>query len=548
MNFIDEYGFVVANDSLPTYHSSLKHRQTNKGESKQQQRFEIEGETAPDVTFLHSEASLSISNWKHQNPIGLCHHDVIAYQIDLRDCINPLQPRRQKLRNKTSISWSKVNWSEFNTSANEAYDDYLYKNACPLSKTQQVHYYERALQYAFREASKILPRGNGHPDPICWCTDKLEELLERRNQAWATASSTRDEQDHWEYFRESAIDFSNELKLEKTKAWEDFASTLNYSTEPSKVMNILKSIQRDPECSPTNFTMKSPFNNKTVCSDKGKACLFRKHFTIVCNEAAPPKDTKAKSKARAQKQQIREYIRQQDDSSEIASPYSLDELTVAISYLKSRKACGEDQIHNEYLIHANEPLRHRILQLINLIWETGVFPRSFRNSLIVPIFKGEGRPPEDPNFYRPVALTSCLCKLTERVVINRLIFFIESKGLFHHTQSAYRVARSTLDPLMRIVGDINNGFNKKPFHRTLATQLDLTSAFNKVRHRDLLIIMKSIKIPSCFGKFYFGFLRDRRFRVRYNNAVSKSSKEKCRSPQGTVSSPWLLDIYMEAML
>ena len=81
--------------------------------------------------------------------------------------------------------------------------------------------------------------------------------------------------------------------------------------------------------------------------------------------------------------------------------------------------------------------------------------------------------------------------------------------MLQHVQSAYRIARSTLDPLMRLVADVNNGFNEQPFLRTLMTQLDLKSAFNRVDNLCLFDIMDGIGIPSTFGKFYLGFLNDR---------------------------------------
>ena len=120
--------------------------------------------------------------------------------------------------------------------------------------------------------------------------------------------------------------------------------------------------------------------------------------------------------------------------------------------------------------------------------------------------------------------------------------------MFQHVQSVYRIARCTLDPLMRLVADVNNGFNQEPFQQTLAEKLDLASAFNKVDHECLLDNMDNIGIPLCFGKFYRGFLNNRRFQVKFGNAISKTAPESCGSPQGTVSSPWLLLIYMEAML
>jgi len=88
------------------------------------------------------------------------------------------------------------------------------------------------LQFAFNEAAKGLPRGC-RPDPICWCTKKFEELFEARNAAWATATSTNLTSD-WKRFQEAATAFGNELKQEKIRAWEAFATTLDYNTHSKK--------------------------------------------------------------------------------------------------------------------------------------------------------------------------------------------------------------------------------------------------------------------------------------------------------------------------
>ena len=69
--------------------------------------------------------------------------------------------------------------------------------------------------------------------------------------------------------------FANVLCQEKKKAQEDFTLTVNYSTEPAKVMKILKPTNRDLLTSPINITLTSPINIKII-SDKEKAELFRK--------------------------------------------------------------------------------------------------------------------------------------------------------------------------------------------------------------------------------------------------------------------------------
>jgi len=149
-------------------------------------------------------------------------------------------------------------------------------------------------------------------------------------------------------------------------------------------MKILKSIQWDPDCSPTNFTMKSP-SGKPVASDQGKAKLVRQHFAKVLKRPCSKRKGYGR---RAEAKCIQEYIRREDIDG-TALPYSFGELTVVISYLKCRKACGEDGIYNEFLLQTDDILKHCILHLVNLIWETGVFPRSFLNSIMVPVFKGE---------------------------------------------------------------------------------------------------------------------------------------------------------------
>jgi len=92
------------------------------------------------------------------------------------------------------------------------------------------------------------------------------------------------------------------------------------------------------------------------------------------------------------------------------------------------------------------------------------------------------------------------------------------------------------------------GFEAKPHLRTVVASLDLSSAYNRVDHDELLNIFCKLNIPPVYGLFYKGFLEDRIFRVRCGNAFSKWKKESCGTPQGTISSPLLFLIYMEDFL
>ena len=76
--------------------------------------------------------------------------------------------------------------------------------------------------------------------------------------------------------------------------------------------------------------------------------------------------------------------------------------------------------------HLPESVLSVLLKVYNSIWESEIFPPSWREAVVVPIAKA-GKDPKNPTNYRPIALTSCLCKTMDRVVNARLMC-LESEG------------------------------------------------------------------------------------------------------------------------
>ena len=58
------------------------------------------------------------------------------------------------------------------------------------------------------------------------------------------------------------------------------------------------------------------------------------------------------------------------------------------------------------------------------IWLTQDFPSLWKTTLIIPVPK-LGKVLSDPGSYRPIALTSCLCKTMEQMVNSRLTLYLE---------------------------------------------------------------------------------------------------------------------------
>ena len=65
-----------------------------------------------------------------------------------------------------------------------------------------------------------------------------------------------------------------------------------------------------------------------------------------------------------------------------------------------------------------------VLKLFNTIWSTGEVPSNWLHSIITPIHKAN-KPANIAMSYRPISLTSNLCKLMEKMVATRLKWCLE---------------------------------------------------------------------------------------------------------------------------
>ena len=109
------------------------------------------------------------------------------------------------------------------------------------------------------------------------------------------------------------------------------------------------------------------------------------------------------------------------DNTEVYNkPFRLRDLRHSILKAKPH-APGPDRIHNNLLKHLPEDTLKILKDILNNIWTTGDFPHQWRAATVIPIPK-PNKDHADPNSYRPIALTSCLCKILERMINTQFIW------------------------------------------------------------------------------------------------------------------------------
>ena len=92
--------------------------------------------------------------------------------------------------------------------------------------------------------------------------------------------------------------------------------------------------------------------------------------------------------------------------------FSMFELRRAIT-----NACqttpGKDGVCYKMLEHMTDDTLGMVLKLFNRFWDTGQLPSVWKQAIIVPVLK-PGKNSSNPSSYRPIALTSHLCKVIVR--------------------------------------------------------------------------------------------------------------------------------------
>ena len=131
---------------------------------------------------------------------------------------------------------------------------------------------------------------------------------------------------------------------------------------------------------------------------------------------------------------------------------------------------------------------------------------------------------------------SCVVKLLERILADRLYYIAETNNIFSRFQAGFRKGRSCEDQITRIVQAIEDG----PMKRSVLTLLDFSKVYDTFWREKLLLHMLNTGIPPTFIRWIRSFLDDRRGRVQLFNVFSSSRRFTQGLPQSSVLAPLLL--------
>ncbi|TWW54442.1 Serine protease hepsin [Takifugu flavidus] len=210
----------------------------------------------------------------------------------------------------------------------------------------------------------------------------------------------------------------------------------------------------------------------------------------------------------------------------------------ALKKNRARKATDPDGISSRLLKSCADQLCGIFSHMFNLSLRLGRVPQLWKTSCIVPVPKTPH--PKELNSYRPVALTSHLMKMLERLILDHLRPLVSS--FMDPLQFAYQPSIGVDDAVIYLLHTSLTHLEKAGSTVRIMF-FDFSSAFNTIQPRLLGDKLQVAGVDHHLTTWILDYLTQRPQFVRVKG--SQSDRLLCSTgvPQGTVLAPFLFTLY-----
>ena len=426
--------------------------------------------SSPDITFCSTTLSSSTS-WNTLQKLPSDHLPIIISTESYAKANNP---------HSTFTNYKKANWNRF-TEETEQHFGIL--NNSPINNlNKHVTDFNNIILNADKQ---FIPKGNRrHYNPNF--TVEINRLIKQRNDL-KHKSPFPHSQAVTDRIQELNREINTKIQARKTEKWETFASTLNHSTNSSKIYRTLKGISNSISCSTKTHAAISKNPNKTP-SLQEQANILINHYASISHL----KPTRTPAEKRDSKHRRTFPL---DHSS---SPFTPRMVKNIIKKIKNSTSTGPDNICNLHLKHLGPQGIQALTNICNYSYSHCIIPSLWKKGKIITILK-PNKDPTKPSSYRPITLLCTPSKIMELLVLNLISPYIP----LAQSQHGFRPLHSTSTLLTNLTQQITDGINQLKPQRTLLTTIDISKAFDAMPRRNLINKINQTKLTwhHCSGAY-----------------------------------------------
>lgn len=216
------------------------------------------------------------------------------------------------------------------------------------------------------------------------------------------------------------------------------------------------------------------------------------------------------------------------------------EVLQLINSKKDHSSPGIDEISFYMLKNINPLLLSKIVELLNIVVNSGEIPDDWRDIKIIPILK-HLKNPNNINSYRPLAMLCVILKIINFVIKRHLNYFLEQNNIIPDYSFGFKKKTSAINCVNTLISHVHNAKRNKKV--VIATFLDLSKAFDNVDIKILLKKLSELKVPTAIVNWIYYYLKKRNTKLILNDGTVLTTTTNKGLPQGCPLSPILFNIY-----